>query len=325
MSIFADGTALSRSPVLPDVLEDAGPLAALVSAIERARATGAASRWCSRWTFPSSRGNCWNGSSNARSSPAHGQPCPSSKAGRSPCAPLSAHLAPQLRNSLLGGERKLMRAIESACPPGQSRQVPAGGCASPAASSRTPRLVFEREHAGRSHPRRAGLPQSSCMVKDDGGPSPANSRPGRSPRAATLRRLRACFQIFRGLAVLDDVSFFVNPGEALWILGRSSVGKSVSLQTIMGFLKPDTGRISVTGEDITGFDEKQMNTVRRKVTMVFQSGALFDSLSVGENVAFPLRERRDLGEEQVLQVAGGLLTMVGLQGLADFLPTYPPA
>src|SRR5580658_6998310 len=126
---------------------------------------------------------------------------------------------------------------------------------------------------------------------------------------------------FGQLAVLDDVSFFVKPGETLCILGRSGVGKSVSLQTIMGFLKPDSGRIFVAGEDITGFDEKQMNSVRRKVTMVFQSGALFDSLSVGENVAFPLRERRDLGEEQVLQVAAGLLAMVGLEGLADVFPS----
>lgn len=126
---------------------------------------------------------------------------------------------------------------------------------------------------------------------------------------------------FGDLAVLDDVSFHVNPGQTLCILGRSGVGKSVSLQTIMGFLKPDSGRIFVAGEDITGFDEKQMNTIRRKVTMVFQSGALFDSLSVGENVAFPLRERRDLGEEQVLQVAHGLLEMVGLDGLADVLPS----
>jgi phospholipid/cholesterol/gamma-HCH transport system ATP-binding protein len=126
---------------------------------------------------------------------------------------------------------------------------------------------------------------------------------------------------FGQLAVLDDVSFHVDAGQTLCILGRSGVGKSVSLQTIMGFLKPDTGSIFVAGEDITGFNEKQMNTVRRKVTMVFQSGALFDSLTVGENVAFPLRERRDLGEEQVLQVASGLLSMVGLEGLADVFPS----
>jgi phospholipid/cholesterol/gamma-HCH transport system ATP-binding protein len=126
---------------------------------------------------------------------------------------------------------------------------------------------------------------------------------------------------FGSLDVLDDVSFFVNPGETLCILGRSGVGKSVSLQNIMGFLKPDSGRIFVAGEDITDFDEKQMQAVRRKVTMVFQSGALFDSLSVAENVAFPLRERHDLMEEQILQVVHGLLEMVGLHGLGDHLPS----
>jgi len=89
--------------------------------------------------------------------------------------------------------------------------------------------------------------------------------------------------------VLDRVSFNVNPGETVCILGRSGVGKSVSLQLIMGFLKADSGRVIVAGEDVTGFTEDQMEPIRKKVTMVFQNGALFDSLTVGENVAFPLR------------------------------------
>lgn len=121
--------------------------------------------------------------------------------------------------------------------------------------------------------------------------------------------------------VLHDVSFFVNPGETLCILGRSGVGKSVALQHIMGFLKPDSGKIMVAGEDITGFDEKQLQTIRRKVTMVFQNGALFDSLSVGENVAFPLRERKQLAEDQIGQIVHGLLEMVGVSGMADLLPS----
>jgi phospholipid/cholesterol/gamma-HCH transport system ATP-binding protein len=121
--------------------------------------------------------------------------------------------------------------------------------------------------------------------------------------------------------VLDDVSFFVNPGETLCILGRSGVGKSVSLQQIMGFLKPDSGRILVAGEDITSFDEEHMQAVRRKVTMVFQNGALFDSLSVGENVAFPLRERKNLAEDQIQQIVRGLLEMVGVAGMIDLLPS----
>ena len=126
---------------------------------------------------------------------------------------------------------------------------------------------------------------------------------------------------FGDLRVLDDVSFNIRAGETLCILGRSGVGKSVSLQQIMGFLKPDSGRIFVAGQDITGFTEEQMETVRKKVTMVFQNGALFDSLSVGENVAFPLRERGQLLEDQIQQVVNGLLDMVGVAGMADLLPS----
>ncbi|HLH35013.1 MAG TPA: ATP-binding cassette domain-containing protein [Alloacidobacterium sp.] len=126
---------------------------------------------------------------------------------------------------------------------------------------------------------------------------------------------------FGDLVVLDNVSFFVLPGETLCILGRSGVGKSVSLQQIMGFLKPDSGRIMVAGEDICGFTEEQMQVIRRKVTMVFQNGALFDSLTVGENVAFPLRERGELMEDQIQQIVNGLLEMVGVAGMKDLLPS----
>ncbi len=121
--------------------------------------------------------------------------------------------------------------------------------------------------------------------------------------------------------VLDDVSFFVLPGETLCIIGRSGVGKSVSLEIIMGFLKPDSGRIVVKGEDVTGFTEAQMEPVRRRVTMVFQSGALFDSLSVFENVAFPLRQRGELSEDQIDQIVNGLLGMVGVSEMAYGLPS----
>src|SRR3954464_14950593 len=121
--------------------------------------------------------------------------------------------------------------------------------------------------------------------------------------------------------VLDDVSFDVMPGETVAILGRSGVGKSVSLHHIMGFLKPDAGRVIVAGEDITDYSERELERIRKKVTMVFQNGALFDSLSVGENVAFPLRERRDLDEDQIYQVVDGLLDMVGVKPMRDQLPS----
>src|SRR3982074_3962555 len=106
---------------------------------------------------------------------------------------------------------------------------------------------------------------------------------------------------FGDRVVLKDVNFEVLPGEMVCILGRSGVGKSVALHNIMGFLKPDSGRIIVAGEDITDYKEEQLELIRKKVTMVFQNGALFDSLTVGENVAFPLRERRELSEEQIYQ------------------------
>lgn len=121
--------------------------------------------------------------------------------------------------------------------------------------------------------------------------------------------------------VLFDVSFNVMPEETLCILGRSGVGKSVSLQTIMGFLKPDSGRVFVAHEDITDYTDAQMEHIRKKVTMVFQNGALFDSLTVGENVAFPLRERKDLDEQHILHIVDGLLKMVGVKEMRDLLPS----
>jgi phospholipid/cholesterol/gamma-HCH transport system ATP-binding protein len=121
--------------------------------------------------------------------------------------------------------------------------------------------------------------------------------------------------------VLDDVSFNVRSGETVCILGRSGVGKSVSLHNIMGFLKPDAGRVIVAHEDITDYGEVQLEAIRKKVTMVFQNGALFDSLTVGENIAFPLRERRDLTEDQIYQIVDGLLEMVGVGHMRELLPS----
>jgi phospholipid/cholesterol/gamma-HCH transport system ATP-binding protein len=121
--------------------------------------------------------------------------------------------------------------------------------------------------------------------------------------------------------VLKHVSFNVMPGETMCILGRSGVGKSVSLHLVMGFLKPDSGRVMVAFEDTTDYPEVELGRIRKKVTMVFQNGALFDSLTVGENVAFPLRERRDLSEEQIYQIVDGLLEMVGVREMRDQLPS----
>src|SRR6202012_5731027 len=126
---------------------------------------------------------------------------------------------------------------------------------------------------------------------------------------------------FGSNVVLNDVSFDVLPGETVCILGRSGVGKSVSLHHIMGFLKPDSGRVIVAGEDITDYNEEQMELIRKKVTMVFQNGDLFDSVRVGGNVVFPLRESQELSEEQIFQIVDGLLHMVGVQEMRDQLPS----
>jgi phospholipid/cholesterol/gamma-HCH transport system ATP-binding protein len=120
--------------------------------------------------------------------------------------------------------------------------------------------------------------------------------------------------------VLVDVSFQVDIGETLAIIGRSGVGKSVSLGHIMGFLKPDQGRIFVAYQDITDFDEAQMREIRKKVTMVFQSGALFDSLTVAENILFSLELRSDYDEKNKEDVVDGLLSLVGM---LQFREAYP--
>jgi phospholipid/cholesterol/gamma-HCH transport system ATP-binding protein len=125
---------------------------------------------------------------------------------------------------------------------------------------------------------------------------------------------------FGDRAVLENVSFRVERGQTLCILGRSGVGKSVSLRILMGFLKPDSGSVCVEGKEITGYSEDEMQEIRRRVTMVFQNGALFDSLTVRENVAFPLREHGGLEEGQILQIVDRLIGMVGAEDVLEELP-----
>ncbi len=132
---------------------------------------------------------------------------------------------------------------------------------------------------------------------------------------------RGVTKSFGGPPVLDGVSFFVDRGETLVILGRSGVGKSVLLKHILGFLRPDAGRVFVAGEDITGAPEERLAEMRKRVTMVFQSGALFDSLTVAENVAFPLEERADFTYEQIDARATELLDMLEVAEYAGRLPS----
>src|SRR5580658_699409 len=126
---------------------------------------------------------------------------------------------------------------------------------------------------------------------------------------------------FGELAVLDNISFFVDHGETCVIMGRSGVGKSVTLKLILGFLHPDSGRILIDGQDITDWTEQQMHAIRLRVTMVFQSGALFDSLTVAENIAFPLEKRNDLTDEQKDARVAELAEMLEVTDIADKLPS----
>jgi phospholipid/cholesterol/gamma-HCH transport system ATP-binding protein len=125
---------------------------------------------------------------------------------------------------------------------------------------------------------------------------------------------------FDGRPVLDDVNFSLDRGQTLCILGRSGVGKSVSLRLLMGFLKPDAGSIHVEDKEITSLNEEGMQAIRKRVTMVFQNGALFDSLTVRENVAFPLREHGGLTEDQIQQIVDRLTGLVGAEDVSDAFP-----
>src|ERR1035437_4212854 len=125
---------------------------------------------------------------------------------------------------------------------------------------------------------------------------------------------------FDGRQVLEDVSFYVDRGQTLCILRRSGVGKSVARRMLMGFVKPDEGSIHVEGQEIPSLSEEGLRAIRKRVTMVFQNGALFDSLSVRENVAFPMRERGGMDEDEILQSVDQLISLVGAEDALDALP-----
>ena len=125
---------------------------------------------------------------------------------------------------------------------------------------------------------------------------------------------------FDDRTVLDGVSFGVEKGETFAILGPSGVGKTVMLTHAVGLLKPDQGRILVDGEDITNLGEDELARVRKKVQLVFQSGALFDSISIWENVAFPLSDAGHTDEEIEKKVEE-TLKLVEIEDLADLMPS----
>src|ERR671932_554886 len=124
---------------------------------------------------------------------------------------------------------------------------------------------------------------------------------------------------FDDRVVLDGLSFKVRRGETKIILGGSGGGKSTTIKLILGLLKPDSGRIVVDGEDITDYTEAQMMSVRKKIGMVFQEGALFDSLSVYDNVAYRLHEQ-GVPEDEVEQEVRRMLRFVNLEDAIDKMP-----
>jgi phospholipid/cholesterol/gamma-HCH transport system ATP-binding protein len=126
---------------------------------------------------------------------------------------------------------------------------------------------------------------------------------------------------FNGRKVLDNLDLAVKRGETKVIIGRSGCGKSVLLKHIVGLLYPDAGRVSVSGNDISLLSEKELNSVRMKIGMVFQGGALFDSLTVGENVGFGLIEHLCLEQKDVADRIKESLDLVELHGVEDLMPS----
>jgi phospholipid/cholesterol/gamma-HCH transport system ATP-binding protein len=120
--------------------------------------------------------------------------------------------------------------------------------------------------------------------------------------------------------VLDRISFSVAKGTGVVILGRSGTGKSVTLRTIIGLVRPDSGRVLVEGEDVCGMTRQRLNEVRQRIGFLFQTAALFDSISVGENVAFPLRRHTKLKEHEIRDKATEKLEQVGLGLEYDKMP-----
>ncbi len=121
--------------------------------------------------------------------------------------------------------------------------------------------------------------------------------------------------------VLDDVSFTVQEGQRLVIIGRSGTGKSVLLKHLVGLMEPDQGEVLVNGEKLTGLDERELLRVRSRFGMLFQSAALFDSLSVAENVGFVLQRERKLSPKEVADRVAEALEMVELGGTQDKRPS----
>ena len=141
--------------------------------------------------------------------------------------------------------------------------------------------------------------------------------PARTIPAINFRHVKFSYTDDR--PILDDVSFQVMRGETLLVLSGSGGGKSTILKLVIGLIKPDAGQILIEGEDITGYGENELNRVRRKIGMQFQNGALFDSLTVYDNIAFRCHEN-GVPEEEVEQEVRRLLRFVNLEDAIEMMP-----
>ena len=133
-------------------------------------------------------------------------------------------------------------------------------------------------------------------------------------------RLEHVTKSFDRRKVLDDVTLDIEEGSAFCLLGRSGTGKSVTLKHIIGLLRPDAGHVFVHGKDVTVLGGRELSEVRRSMGFLFQNAALFDSITVGENVAFPLRRHTDWPDSKIREVARARLADVGLENDYDKMP-----
>ena len=138
--------------------------------------------------------------------------------------------------------------------------------------------------------------------------------------AEPLIRAEGLHKRFGGQVVLRGVDLDVMPGEVLAVVGRSGAGKSVLLKNLIGLLQPDSGAVLVAGEDVHRTRGRRLSRLRERFGMLFQGGALFDSLSVADNVAFPLREKTRQSRGQIVESVADVLKSVGLQGMGDKFP-----
>ena len=126
---------------------------------------------------------------------------------------------------------------------------------------------------------------------------------------------------FGSNVVLNGLNLLIEVGKVTVIIGQSGGGKSVLLKHMIGLIRPDKGKVEIDGQDITAFNERQLNEIRKRFGMLFQEAALFDSMTVGQNVAFPLKEHTKLPRSTIREVVSEKLAHVGLRGVEDKMPS----